>query len=219
LLIIGLTGGIGSGKSTVSQMFQRRGARIVDADQIARQLVEPGQPALMEIVMAFGSQVLRPDGSLDRKRLGTLIFRNEEQRRRLNAIVHPRVVEEQTRIINQITREDPNAMVIIDAALLIEVGLHRNVEKLIVVYVPLKVQIERLMLRNRLSEAEALMRISSQMPLEEKAKIADFVVDNSGSPEETERQVEEIYQRLKRSDSTGRNTSTHQPHRIPHKIS
>jgi len=192
VLIIGLTGGIGSGKSTVSRMLKRRGARIVDADQIARHLVEPGQPALAEIVRAFGKEVLRPDGSLDRKRLAGLIFRDEKQRHCLNAIVHPRVFEEQARIIARIANEDPDAMVIIDAALLIEVGLNKNVEKLIVVYVPLRLQIERLMLRDRLSEAEALMRIRSQMPLEEKAKIADFVVDNSGSPENTGGNISEI---------------------------
>ena len=164
--IIGLTGGIGSGKSTVSQMLQRRGARIVDADQIARQVVEPGRPALREIARAFGPQVLRPDGSLNRERMAALVFRDDKQRQRLNSIMHLRVAEEQALAIARIAREDPDALVIIDAALLIEVGGHRDVEKLIVVYVPLNVQIERVMRRNGISEEEALLRIRSQMPLE-----------------------------------------------------
>ncbi len=197
--IIGLTGGICSGKSTVSRMLKRRGARIVDADKIARHVVEPGMPALAEIAWAFGDEMIRPDGSLDRQRLAALIFSDAEQRRRLNSIVHPRVAEEQARIVARIAREDPHALVIIDAALLIEVGAHRNVEKLIVVYVSLKIQAERLMQRNSLSEEEALLMIRSQMPLEEKARMASFVVDNSGSLNETERQVEAIYQELRHS--------------------
>ncbi|MBW2308863.1 MAG: dephospho-CoA kinase [Deltaproteobacteria bacterium] len=197
--IIGLTGGICSGKSTVSRMFRRRGARIVDADEIARRVVEPGRPALAEIARAFGDEMIRPDGSLDRQRLAALIFSNAEQRRRLNSIVHPRVAEEQARIIARIAREDPDALVVIDAALLIEVGGHKDVEKLIVAYVPLEIQAERLMRRDRLSREEALLRIRSQMPLEEKAEMADFVVDNSGSLDETERQVKAVYRVLERS--------------------
>ena len=211
--IIGLTGGIGSGKSSVSQMLQKLGARIVDADKIARQVVEPGRPALVEIVRAFGDRVIRPDGSLDRELLGELIFRDEEHRRRLDSIVHPRVAEEQSRVIARIAREDPNALVVIDAALLIEVGGHRDVEKLIVVYVPQKVQLERLMTRNGISEADAILRILSQMPLEDKARMADFVVDNSGAPDETERQMADIYQELQRSDSIPENISPHYPNR------
>ncbi|MBW2148321.1 MAG: dephospho-CoA kinase [Deltaproteobacteria bacterium] len=197
--IIGLTGGICSGKSTVSRMFRKRGARIVDADEIARRVVEPGRPALAEIARAFGDEMIRPDGSLDRQRLAALIFSNAEQRSRLNSIVHPRVAEEQARIIARIAREDPDALVVIDAALLIEVGGHKDVEKLIVAYVPLEIQAERLMRRDRLSREEALLRIRSQMPLEEKAEMADFVVDNSGSLDETERQVKAVYRVLERS--------------------
>jgi dephospho-CoA kinase len=195
-LLVGLTGGIASGKSLVSAIFKELGARVIDADQLAREVVAPGQPAYREIVEAFGEEILGPDGRLDRKKLGASVFADPGRRRRLEAVTHPRIQALREARLRALADQGFEGIVIQDAALLIEVGGIQAVDRLVVVYVDEATERERLMARDGLSEAEARQRIASQMPLQEKARLAHYVVDNGGSPEETRRQVQAIYQAL-----------------------
>ncbi|MDQ3266298.1 MAG: dephospho-CoA kinase [Myxococcota bacterium] len=192
--LIGLTGGIASGKSTVSAMFHSLGAPILDADLIAREVVEPGTPALLEIARRFPFAI-DAAGRLDRKALGEAVFSRPEERAALNAIVHPRIREafaEKTRALAQ----GGARLVIYDAALLFENGLDQAMDEVIVVYVPREVQLQRLMARDGLTLEQAEARLASQLSLEEKAKKAGRVVDNSEAREATWAQVERIWQSL-----------------------
>ena len=192
--VLGLTGGIGSGKSMVASMFRQLGADVIDADQLAREVVEPGQPALAEIVSAFGPDILGGDGRLDRGKLGAIIFADAPARSRLNAITHPRIRERMEEEVAR--RADRPGLLLLDIPLLYENARTNAVEKVIVVWVDRKTQLRRLEERSGLSEDEARQRIASQMPLDEKRARADLVIDNSGSPEETRRQVEAIYRKF-----------------------
>ncbi len=195
-LLVGLTGGIATGKSTVSAMFAHLGARIVDADLLAREVVMPGQPAHAEIVREFGSDVLQEDGSLDRKRLGAVVFADAARRKRLEAITHPAIHARQQRILSVYDEEAFEGIVIWDAALLIESSSARGMDKVVVVVADAATELGRLMARDGFSEEAARRRIASQMPLSEKVKVADYVIDNSGSRAETERRVREVYRAL-----------------------
>ncbi len=201
--VVGLTGGIASGKSTVSHIFRSLGAQVIDADILARQVVEPGKPAWQEIVNFFGREILLPDGSIDRKKLGAIVFQDPAKREVLNRIVHPRVFEEEKRLYQDLRRQYPEALIIVDAALLIESGSYKRFHKLIVVYVDEQTQLHRLMLRDGISAEEAWVRIRSQMPLSEKVKYANYIIDNRGSLEETRRQVEEVYKKLMEVGTSG----------------
>ncbi|HEY4554592.1 MAG TPA: dephospho-CoA kinase [Bacillaceae bacterium] len=186
--IIGLTGGIASGKSTVSNMLRTRGFAIADADIAAREVVEPGEEAYARIVETFGKEILLNDGSIDRTKLGSIIFHDEKKRQRLNAIVHPAVRER----MNEWKEEALSAgkqTVIYDIPLLYESNLVHLVDKTMLVYVDEEVQLSRLMERNSLTEEEARARIASQLPLPDKKEWADAVIDNNGTLEDTERQV------------------------------
>lgn len=190
-LVIGLTGGIASGKSTVANMLIDKGITVIDADIIAKQAVEKGMPAYRQIIDEFGEDTLLENGDIDRRKLGALVFTNEQKRLALNSIVHPAVREEMLKrrdesIANQET------FVVLDIPLLFESKLESLVDKIIVVSVTKELQLERLIKRNQLTEEEALSRIRSQMPLEEKVSRADNVIDNSGTLEETKQQLEEI---------------------------
>jgi dephospho-CoA kinase len=196
MIVAGMTGGIASGKSTVAEMFARNGARIIDADRIARETVRKGTPAYADIVALFGDTILQKDGEIDRSRLAAIVFHDVTQRKALERIVHPRVQEETSRRLERIRREDPQAVVILDVPLLFESGMDRGLDQIIVVYVPAGVQIQRLMARDGYSEADALARIRSQMPIEEKKSLADMVIDNSGSLENTWAQTLEVYHQL-----------------------
>jgi dephospho-CoA kinase len=195
-LLAGLTGGIATGKSTVSAMFTHLGARVTDADQLARDVVAPGQPAHAAVVAAFGAEVLQPDGYLDRKRLGAIVFTDAAQRKRLEGITHPAIRTRWERILGVYEEEEFAGVVFWDAALLYETGGARHMEKMVVVTADPATQLARLMARDGSTEAEARARIASQMPVAEKAKLADYVVDNSGARAETERQVREVYRAL-----------------------
>lgn len=195
--VIGLTGGIATGKSTVSAILENAGALIIDADRIAREAVKKGQPAYREIVEHFGETVLLPDGEINRSVLGDIIFNAPGKKQLLNKIVHPYVRKETHRQLQQIGRTEPNAIVILDIPLLIEAEMDKDLSEVIVVYVPEHIQIERLMQRDGISEADALARVRSQMPIEEKKDKATIVVDNSGSKENTRRQTLKILHRLK----------------------
>ena len=192
--VLGLTGGIGSGKSTVASMFTQLGAEVIDADQLARDLVEPGQPALEEIVRAFGTDMLQADGRLDRAKLGRLIFADAGARSRLNAITHPRILDRMNQDVQR--RKDRRGLLLLDIPLLHENARTSLVEKVIVVWVDAATQLRRLTERSGLSIDEATRRVASQMPLDEKRAQADIVIDNSGSLESTRRQVEAIYRDL-----------------------
>ncbi|MDT9756448.1 MULTISPECIES: dephospho-CoA kinase [Heyndrickxia] len=189
--IIGLTGGIASGKSTVSNMLKAKGFTIVDADIAARKVVEPGEPAYEQIIEAFGEGILLEDLTIDRKKLGALIFADEALRMKLNSIVHPAVRAWMTREKDRAI-ENGEKTVFLDIPLLFESRLTYMVERTILVYVDEETQLKRLMARNGLSEKEAQMRIRAQMPLSEKKALADAVIDNNGSPEETKQQLEKI---------------------------
>jgi dephospho-CoA kinase len=195
-MIAGLTGSIATGKSTVSALFEALGAVIIDADKIVRQVQQPGQKAYEDIVEAFGEEILLPDGTLDRAKLGALVFGNEANRTRLNGIVHPRVREERDRQTQAALAQDPNAVIIWDIPLLIETGMHTQVDKTIVVYVDAETQLARLLSRDELPLEAARQRIAAQMPIEEKKRYADFLIDNRGSLQETQAQVRKIWEEL-----------------------
>ncbi|TCP53744.1 dephospho-CoA kinase [Tumebacillus sp. BK434] len=197
-MIVGLTGSIATGKSTVSKMFAEAGAVIVDADKIVREVQQPGKQAFLEIVDHFGKEVLLPNGELDRAKLGSLVFGKEENRLKLNSIVHPRVREERDQQTAAALARDSRAIIIWDIPLLIETGIYQEVEKTVVVYVDRETQYERLLKRDELSAEAAEQRISAQMPIEEKKRYADFLIDNRGTIEETQRQVQEVWVELTR---------------------
>jgi dephospho-CoA kinase len=197
--LIGLTGGIATGKSTVSAMLKKAGAIIIDADRIARDVIKKGLPAYREIVAQFGTEVLLPDGEINRNMLSDIIFNDHQKKQLLNSIVHPYVNEEVNRQIIQIQKTHPNAVIVLDIPLLIEAGMHDDLSEIIVVYTPQDIQIQRLMQRDRISEADALARVQSQMSIEEKKQQATLVIDNSGTIENTRRLTLDIFKRLKDS--------------------
>ena len=195
-LLVGLTGGIATGKSTVSEMFRRLGGEIIDADHLARDVVAPGEPALAEIARVFGSDVLLPDGGLDRKRLGALVFADPEKRRRLEQITHPAIRERFARRLAELDAAGFAGVVFFDAAVLIESGNYKNMDRLVVVLADEPTQRTRLMERDRLDTDAAVLRIRSQMPVAEKADLADHVIDNSGDRARTETRVRAVYTAL-----------------------
>lgn len=197
MLVVGLTGGIATGKSTVSAFFAEAGAEIVDADKIAHAAVTREQPAWARVVAHFGKEVLLPDGEIDRKRLGEIIFNNPAQKERLNAIVHPVVTEETARQLDLIARRSPHAVTILDVPLLIEAGMHEGLADIIVVYIPEALQVTRLMIRDGIARAAALARVRSQMPIEEKRRYATLLIDNSGPLGVTRERSLEVYRCLK----------------------
>ncbi|MEU8195982.1 dephospho-CoA kinase [Microbispora amethystogenes] len=201
MLKVGLTGGIGSGKSEVSRRLAARGAVVVDADKIAREVVEPGTPGLAQIVAAFGEGVLRPDGTLDRERLGSIVFADTEKLRILNGIVHPKVGERS----EQLQREAPDdAVVVYDVPLLAENNLAPLYDVVIVVDTPDDVRLERLLRSRGMSEADARARIAAQASREDRLRIADIVIGNEGSLDQLEAQVDRVWQDLSTRASSQR---------------
>ena len=197
MIIAGLTGGIASGKSTVSVFFADAGAHIIDADKIAREVVKKGTPAYEEIISFFGPTILLANGEIDRKRLGDIIFNDPEKKTRLDAIVHPRVFACSAEKISQIASQSPEAVVILDIPLLFEAGMRSDLAEVIVVYVPEPIQLMRLVERDGIDEGAAMARIRSQMPIDEKRKRATVVIDNSGSLYASRRQAQDVFNRLK----------------------
>lgn len=190
--IIGLTGGIASGKSTVSRILERLGAVVIDADQLAREAVMPGVPAHRAIVDTFGGGVLLPDGTIDRKALGSIIFADSSARKRLEAIMHPAIRALAEQRLAELRRSGAPVAVYM-AALLVEAGATDRVDEVWVVYVDRETQVRRVMARDCLSRSEAEQRLAAQMSMEEKAARGQVVIDNNGTPEELERRVEEIW--------------------------
>ena len=206
MLRVGLTGSIGVGKTFVASVFIELGCHVLDADLTAREVVMPGTPGLQAITREFGEEILNTDGTLDRKRLGALVFADENRRQRLNHILHPFIIARQDEILREWAREDPQGIGIVDAALMIESGGYKRFDKLIVVHCRPEVQLERLMLRDKLSREEAERRINSQMPQEEKQKFADYLIDTSDGFELTREQVLKVHQQLS-TDYTDKNKS------------
>jgi dephospho-CoA kinase len=196
MLRVGLTGSIGVGKSFVTSVFEELGCHVLDADQTAREVVMPDTPGLRALTDAFGEEILNTDGTLNRKRLGARIFTDQAERERLNHILHPFIIARQDEIMRGWEAEDPNGIGIIDAALMIESGGYKRFDKLIVVHCRPEVQLERLILRDNLPRDEALRRINSQMPQEEKQKFADYLIDTSDGFELTRTQIISVHQKL-----------------------
>lgn len=190
---IGLTGGIAAGKSTVSQMLVNRGAALIDADVVAREIMEPGHPVLQRVVERFGQEVLHNDGTLDRKKLGSIVFSDPTQREALEEITHPAIRSEMREAMSRLEAENPRRLVIADIPLLYESGLENLYEEIMVVYVPREIQLDRLMQRDGLSLSGAEARLSAQMDIEFKKQRADIVIDNSYGFNETERQIDEFW--------------------------
>lgn len=203
--VVGLTGGIASGKSTVCGFFRADGAHILDADQMARQVVMPGEPAWHAIVNHFGKSILNPDGSLDRTGLGEIVFNDKMQRTVLEGIIHPGVRQAMIAATARLSADHPGALIIQEVPLLLETGMHHHqgLAEIIVVYLPEAIQIERLIKRDGIGREQALSRIRAQMPMEEKSKLATLIIDNSGSLAQTRDQVRRIHRRLKAKSDAG----------------
>jgi dephospho-CoA kinase len=196
LVVAGLTGGIATGKTTVAGFFAQAGAAIIDADHIARKVVKKGKPAWHEIIDYFGKDILLPDGELNRTCLADMIFSDHRHKEQLNRIVHPHVFHEIDCQLKRLKENAAVAVAVIDVPLLMETGLHRQISPVIVVYVPEKIQIDRLMIRDALSRAVALARMRAQMSIEEKKRWADFVIDNSQTKAHTRNQTWKVYRHL-----------------------
>ncbi|HEY3065751.1 MAG TPA: dephospho-CoA kinase [Methylomirabilota bacterium] len=195
-LLVGLTGGIATGKSTVSEMFRGLGGEIIDADRLAREVVAPGEPALAEIVRVFGPDVLLPDGSLDRKALGAIVFGDTEKRRTLERITHPAIRDRFAHRLAELEAAGFSGVVLFDAAVLVESGNHRNMDRLVVVVTDEATELARLVARDGLRHDDALARVRSQLPVAEKAKLADHVIDNTDDRARTAARVREVYAAL-----------------------
>ena len=177
--MVGLTGGLASGKSTIAKMFEEEGAFLIDADTLARKVVQPGKAAWKDIVYTFGKDIVRSDRTLNREKLGNLVFSSHKKLLTLNRIVHPRVAREQSRIARSIAEKTPDSVIVYDAPLLIEANAHRRMDRIIVISTPQKVQLERACRRGSLTRKESLSRIRLQMPLCEKKPYADYVLDGT----------------------------------------
>jgi dephospho-CoA kinase len=198
VVVAGITGGIATGKSTVSRELASCGAVVVDADLIAREVVRKGTPVWEEIRARFGPEVLGPDGELDREAMGAIIFSDPDKKGLLNSIVHPAVYREMDLQIEAAKARGKDTVVICDVPLLIETGMYKAYREVILVYVPESVQVARLMDRDRVTREQALLKVRSQMPIEDKRAYATMVIDNSGTCEETRSQARAVYERLKR---------------------
>jgi len=197
MILIGLTGNIASGKSTVARLLSERGATIIDADVLARRVVEPGMPAFDEIVRRWGKGVVDRDGSLDRDALRRLVFSQHEQLEQLNQIVHPEVVAYRDRLVEE-ARQRGDRLVVCDIPLLFERGLVDQFDRIVLVDAPRPIRLERLMRERGLSETEAMDMMTAQMPAELKRARADYVIDNAGTVRELEERVSEVWQALER---------------------
>jgi dephospho-CoA kinase len=197
MILIGLTGSVATGKSTVAKMFKKCGAIVIDADELAREVVQPGKPAWREIVRTFGRRILNLDRTIDRHALGAIVFHDKKKLRHLERIIHPRVAREQIRLTKQAAKNDPKAVVIYDVPLLFEAGIDKRVDKTVVVAATRKTQIMRLKNRNGLTRAEALRRIRSQMPLAMKRLRADYILDGTKNRASLSRDISRLFEDLR----------------------
>lgn len=197
MILVGLTGGIASGKSLTADILRGLGAYLLDADEIAHELIKCESPVWRDIVDRFGTDILREDKEIDRPSLARIIFSDQEKRLELNAILHPRIFTEEERRRKEIAGRDPSAIVVFVAPLLIECSAHELMDKVILVYADRNTQIKRLMERDRLSKDEAIRRIESQIPLSKKREFADYIIDGRRPKSEIEEEVRKIYAELK----------------------
>lgn len=197
MLIVGLTGGIGSGKSTVARMLKDEGAYVIDFDYLARLVVEPDKPAWRDIIDYFGPEILSPDRSLNRSALAKIIFSDDKSRKILEGFTHQRIFEERDALVKAIKKKDPNAVVIIDFPLLFELGLSKKFDKVILAFVSRDVQLERVMKRDGLPREEVERRLNAQIPIEEKKFLSDYIIDTNGSLNDTRGQVRKVTHELK----------------------
>ena len=202
MTLIGLTGGVATGKSTVAKMFKQCGAIVIDADELAREVVQPGKPAWRDIVRRFGKSILNADRTINRQALGSIVFSHPTQRQVLEHLIHPRVAREQRRLTKDATRKDPNAIVLYDVPLLFEAGIDERVDKIIVVTADQSTQIARLKKRDGLTRAEALRRIRSQIPLAQKIRKADMVIDGTLPRTVGRKQVRDVFKVLSKLASS-----------------
>ena len=196
MIIVGLTGGIASGKSLVARVFRDLGAHVIDADRIVHEILAPGEEAWKEVIDYFGDHILLEDRSIDRRKLGAIVFGDAAKREWLNSRLHPKVFEVYHRQVKRIAEWSRDAIVVFDAALLIETGFHRSMDRTVVVYATPEQQLARLMERDRFDREQAEARIRSQMPLDEKRRMADYVIENTSSRQESERQARAVFERL-----------------------
>ncbi len=199
VLVLGITGNIASGKSTVSKELAHRGAVVLDADQLAREVVASGSSALKKVVKLFGTEILQKDGDLDRDRLGQMVFADVKVRAMLNGIIHPEIAKKSIEQLQQLRETTSAPLIVYEAPLLFEVGAETRVDKVLVVKIDEEEQLRRLMARDRLSEADARQRMNTQMQQEKKIIRADFVIDNSGTLVETQKQVDALWGELSKS--------------------
>ena len=196
MLIAGLTGGIGSGKSTVARMFEEERVHVIDFDYLARLVVEPGKPAWREIVDYFGKDILSADGKVNRPALAEIVFSDDTSRKVLESFIHPRIFEEAKALIKIIEAKDPLAVIIIDFPLLFELGLNKNFDKVILVYAPRSEQLKRVMERDGFTQEEAEKRLDKQIPIDEKRSFSDYVINTEGGLDNTRNQVRKIVHKL-----------------------
>ncbi len=196
MLNVGLTGGIASGKSTVVRMLVEKGAFVVDHDRLAHLAYEPGGPSYEAIIARFGHEILSPGGKIDRKKLGDIVFKNPDRLKHLNDIVHPVVLAEWKKRLAEIERQKPDAIVLSDVPLLIEVGWQDRVDIVLLAYATPRVQVTRIMKRDGYTEKEAQARVDAQMPIAEKRRYADLVIENSGTLEDLQKQVDGVWEKL-----------------------
>lgn len=204
MLRVGLTGGIASGKSTVASLLRDRDCMVLEADPLGHELLEPGQAAYDETVQEFGQEILAPGGKVDRGKLGAIIFADPQKRARLNQILHPRILDIVRKWFEALDRQGGPEYAFAEAALIVEAGFHKELDRLVVCWTLPKQQLERLQERG-MSLEDAQRRIAAQMPAEEKRRAADVVIDCSKTLEETERQVNQLLEQLKQADAPGRN--------------
>ncbi|HTA68064.1 MAG TPA: dephospho-CoA kinase [Bryobacteraceae bacterium] len=197
MLRVGLTGGLASGKTFVGHALAELGCHLIEADELGHQVLLPGAEAYDPVVNEFGEEILDQDRHIVRRKLGALVWNNPERLAKLNSIVHPVVIARQQGIIAQIAQTDPAAIVVVEAAILVETGSYRRFDRLIVVVCTAEQQMERAMKRGAYSKEEVLARLSRQLPLEEKVRVADYVIDTSGAKEHTLEQVKAVYNSLR----------------------
>ena len=197
MVIVGLTGGIGSGKSTVARMLKDEGAHVIDFDYLARRVVEPDKPAWRDIVDYFGPEILSSDGTVNRSALAKIVFSDDKRRKVLEGFTHPRIFEEKDALIRAIKEKDPCSIAIVDVPLLFELDLRDMFDKVILAYVPRAMQIRRVLKKGALGRAEVEKRLNAQIPIEEKRFLSDYIIDNEGSLRDTRDQVRKIIRELK----------------------
>jgi dephospho-CoA kinase len=203
MLKVGLTGGLASGKTHVAKLLENHGCHVIHADRLGHEVLLPQGEAYPAVVQEFGCDILQPDGQIDRKILGKLVFSDPERLEVLNELIHPHVFRRQEEFFASVAAEDPEGIAVVEAAIMIEVGSYKRYDRLIVTWCTPEQQIERFRHREGASDAEARERLNRQMPLDTKQKFADYVIDTSGTKEDTARQVEEVYQKL-RAESVDR---------------